>query len=99
MYHQALTNWRDPTTSLLVCSILLLAAPVLYLVGLRLLLCFGVFWALRPPALRDPIEPPPVVFFKLLPTQFRSLIATDMMMHRDDSNSPSAREAQPNNTP
>eukprot|EP00873_Tetraselmis_striata_P001303 jgi/Tetstr1/421567/TSEL_012511.t1 len=65
---QSLTNWHDPTSTLLVCTLLFAAAPLLCLLGLRVVALFGLAWQLRPPRLRDPRTPPPVVFFSHLPT-------------------------------
>jgi len=75
---QSLTNWHDPTSTLLVCTLLFAAAPLLCLLGLRVVALFGLAWQLRPPRLRDPRTPPPVVFFSHLPTVGHSLAAADV---------------------
>jgi len=75
---QALCNWRDPISTMLVCSILLLAGPVIYFAGLRPLLSFGLCFMLRHPVFQDPVTPPPAIFFLQLPTRAHCLLAADL---------------------
>lgn len=62
-------SWKDTFAGWLFvafCGIVLL---VLHVLGFRTLMFVGMVYLFRPPALRDPIPPPPVNFFKRLPCQ------------------------------
>eukprot|EP00951_Prasinocladus_malaysianus_P017873 scaffold141637_cov24-Prasinocladus_malaysianus.AAC.1 len=78
-------DWRDPTASMIVVAVLVVAAPVVYIVGIRVLIGFGLCWAIRPPFLREPVTAPPLVFFSNLPTETHSLLALDLELPVDDS--------------
>ncbi len=71
---QALLSWQDPVASAVLVGVLVLSGVGLWLVGLRVLLTFGMLWTVRPPALRDPYPPPPNNFLLRLPTRGDTLM-------------------------
>lgn len=66
---QALLTWQDPVASALFTVLLGVLAVGLLVLGLRTLVIVGLLWVVRPPALRDPLPPPPANFIARLPTR------------------------------
>ena len=65
----ALLSWRDPVATQLLTMALLGAIFVMAVLGVRFCVCFALCWFLRPPFLREPVPPPPLNFFKRLPSK------------------------------
>ena len=70
----ALISWRDPVATRLLTIGLLIGIVAISLTGVRFCVCFGLCWMLRPPILRDTLPPPPINFFKRLPSKSDQII-------------------------
>lgn len=66
---EALIAWHDPLATLLLLMALSALAMGLWLLGGRVLVAATLLLAIRPPALRNPLPPPPANFLAALPTR------------------------------
>lgn len=66
---QALLSWQDPSATLGACLVLSAVAGLIFLLGLPAVLSFVLCFMIRPPALRTPTPPVPLVVLRKLPTR------------------------------
>lgn len=66
---EALMTWQDPLASSLLLLLLALLAGAFWLLGARTIVAAWLLWTIRPPALRQPLPPPPANFVANLPTR------------------------------
>jgi hypothetical protein len=64
-----LLTWRDPVATACFLAALCALCLGLAVIGLRVLVTFGLLWVFRHPALRIPYPPPPAAFALRLPTR------------------------------
>lgn len=64
---QAIFTWQDQAASACFMLICIVAMIAIQLLGLSTVLCAGLMWQIRPPALRDPLPPKPLNYFQRLP--------------------------------